>query len=86
MKGIYKFILKTLLYHCKDLERPILLLFGPTGILEVNIGKATIHSGLEIKPGTNLHSLNNKSDATSGNRLLENKFLITDELSTISSY
>ena len=52
VKVIYKAISKTLLYHHKDPEKPRVLLLGPTGISAVNIGGATIHSGLGMKPGT----------------------------------
>ena len=51
VKVIYNAISKTLLYHCKDTEKPKVLLLGPTGISAVNIGGTTIHSGLAIKPG-----------------------------------
>ena len=43
---------KTLLHHCKDPKKPRVLLLGPTGISAVNICRTTLHSGLEIKPGT----------------------------------
>ena len=42
---------KTLLYHCKDPEKPRVLLLGLTGISAVNIGGSTVYSGLGIKPG-----------------------------------
>ena len=35
-------------YHCKDPEKPRVLLLGPTGISAVNIGRTTTYS--EIKP------------------------------------
>ena len=82
---IYNTTSKTLFYHCKDPEKPRVLLLGPTGISAVNIGGTTIHSGLRIKPGTNLFGLNDKSKAALRNRLSEVKFLITDELSMVSS-
>ena len=37
---------KTLLYHCKDQEKPKVILFGSTEISAINIGGTTIHSGL----------------------------------------
>ena len=74
-----------MLYHCKDLEKPRVLLLGPTGISVVNIGGPTIHSGLRIKPRTKLLGLNDKSKAALRNRLLKKKFLVTDELSVVSS-
>ena len=54
-------ISKTLLYHCKDLEKPRVLLFGPRGISVVNIGGTTIHSSLSVKPEIRLLGLNAKS-------------------------
>ena len=56
-------ISKTLLYNCKDSEKPRVLLLGPTGISAINIGGTTIHSGLAHKPGTKLLGLNGKSKA-----------------------
>ena len=85
VKVIYNAISKTLLYHCKDPEKPRVLLLGPTGISAVNIGGTTIHSGLAIKPGNRLLGLNDKSKATLRNKLSEVKFLIIDELSMVSS-
>ena len=81
VKVIYNAILKTLLYHCKDPEKPRVLLLGPTGISAVNIGGTTIHSGLGIKPGIKLLGLNDKSKAALRNKLSEVKYLIIDELS-----
>ena len=49
MKAIHNTASKTFLYLCKDPEKPRVLLLGPTGILAVNIGGTTLHSGLEIK-------------------------------------
>ena len=85
VKVIYNAILKTLLYHCKDPEKPRVLLLGPTGISAVNIGGTTIHSGLGIKPGIKLLGLNDKPKAALRNKLSEVKFLIIDELSMVSS-
>ena len=48
MKVAYNTISKTLLYHCKDLEKPKFQLFGPTEASVVNIGGTTIHSGHEL--------------------------------------
>ena len=59
------------------------LLLGRAGILAVNIGGITIYSGLGIKPGIKLLGLNNKSKASSRNRLSEVKMLIVDELSMV---
>ena len=85
VKVIYNAISKTLLYHCKDPEKPRVLLLGPTGISAVNIGGTTIHSGLGIKPGIKLLGLNDKPKAALRNKLSEVKFLIIDELSMVSS-
>ena len=82
---IYNVISKTLLYHCKDPEKPKLLSLGPKGISAVNIGGPTTHSGLGVKPGTNLLGLNDKSKAALRNRLSEVKLLKIDELSMVSS-
>ena len=81
-KVIYNAISKTLLYHCKDQEK---LGLGPIGISAVSTFGITIHSGLEIKLGPKLLRLNDKSKVALRNRLPEVKFLITDELSAISS-
>ena len=85
VKVIYNAISKTLLYLCKDPEKPRVLLLRPTGISAVNIGGTTIHSSLAIKPGTKLLGLNDKSKAALRNRLSEVKLLIIDELSMVSS-
>ena len=76
---------KTLLYHCKDPVKARVLLLGPTGISAVNAGRTPIHSDFGIKPGTKILGLNDKSKAALRNRLPENKFLITNELSMVSS-
>ena len=49
------------------------------------MGGTTIHSGLEIKPGTKLLDLNDKCKAALRNRLSEVKLLIIEELSMVSS-
>ena len=85
VKVIYNAISKTLIYHCKDPDKPRVLLLGPTGISAVNIGEITIHSGLGIKPGIKLLGLNDKSKAALRNKLSEVKFVIIDELSMVSS-
>ena len=85
VKVIYSAISKTLLYHCKDTEKPRVLLLGPTGISAVNICRTTIHSGLAIKPVTKLLGLSDQSNAALRNRLSEVKLLIIDKLSMISS-
>ena len=85
VKVIYNAISKTLVYRCKDPEKPRVLLFSPTGISAVNIVGTTIHSGLDIKPGIRLLGLNEKSKAALRNKLSEVKFLIIDELSMVSS-
>ena len=79
VKVIYNAISKTLLFHCKDLEKPSVLLLDPTGISAVNIGGTTIHSGFGIKPGIRLLGLNDKSKTALRNKLSEVTFLIIDE-------
>ena len=85
VRVIYNAISKTLLYHCKDAEKPRVLLRGPTGISAVNIGGTTIRSDCGIKPGTKLLGLNDKSKVGLRNRLSEVKLLTIDELSMVSS-
>ena len=85
VKAIYNAISKALLYHCKDPEKPRVLLLGPTGISVVNIDGTTIHCGLAITPGTWLPGLNDKSKAALRNRLSEVKLLIIGEPSMVSS-
>ena len=38
VRVIYNAIFKTLLYHCKNFDKPRVLLLGPTRISEVNVG------------------------------------------------
>ena len=85
MKVIHNAISKSLLYHCKDPQKPRVLLIRPAEISAVNIGDTTIHSGLGIKPGIKLLVLNDKSKAALRNKLLEVEFLIIIELSIVSS-
>ena len=73
MKVIYSYILKTLLYLYKDPEKLGVLSLGPTEISAVNNSEATIHSGLESKPGIKLLGLNDKSKAALINKLSEVK-------------
>ena len=68
VKVICNAISKTLLYHCKDPEKPRVLLLGPTEISVVNIDRTTINLGLGIKPGIKLLGLNNKSKTALRNR------------------
>ena len=86
MKVIYNAISKTLLYHCKDTDKPRVLLLGSPAISAVNIAGTTIYSGLAIKPGTKLLGLNEKSKkAALRNKLSVVKLLIIGELSMVSS-
>ena len=85
VKVIYNTISKTLFHHCKEPEKPNVLLLGPAGIPGVNIGGTTIHSGLGIKPGTKLLGVNHRYKASLRNSLSEVKLLIIDELSLVSS-
>ena len=84
VKVIYNTILKAMLCHCKDPEKPQVLLLGSTKILALNIGGTTIYSGLRIKPRIKLLGLNNKSKVAFRNRL-SNANENIDEFSTISS-
>ena len=52
VKVIYNAITKTLFYHCKEPEKPRVLLLGPTKISTANKGGTIIHSILRIKRGT----------------------------------
>ena len=74
VKVIYNAILKTLLYHCKDNEKPRVLLLGSTRISAVNVGGTTIHTGIGVKLGAKLLGLNHKSKTPLRNRLSELKF------------
>ena len=86
MKVIYNAISKTLLYHCKDTDKPRVLLLRSPGISAVNIAGTTFHSGLAIKPGTKLLGLNEKSKkAALRNKLSVVKLLIIGELLMVSS-
>ena len=58
---------------------------GPTGISAVNIGGATIHSGLGIKPGLKLLGFSDKMKASLRNRLYEVRMILIDKLSMVSS-
>ena len=69
VKVIYDAISNILLYHCKDSDKPSILLLGPTGMSAVNIGGTTIHLGLRIKPVTKVLDLNDKSKAALRNGL-----------------
>ena len=83
MKVIRHAISKTLLYYCKDPEKPRALLLEPAGISVANIGEITIHYGLGIKTGSKLLVLNDKFKAALRNKLPEMKFLLADELSMV---
>ena len=69
-----------MIYHCKDSEKPIVLLLGPIGISAVNIGGTTIRSVLGIKPVSKLIGLNDKSEAALRNKLSAVEVLIKDKL------
>ena len=61
VKVIYNALSKTLPYHCKDPEKPRVLLLGPAGISAVNMRGTTIHFSLGIKPGIKVPGLNDKA-------------------------
>ena len=85
MIAIYNAVSKALLYHCKGPEKPIVFLFGRTGISAVNVGGNAIHSGLGVKPRRKLLCLNDKPNAGLRNRLSEVKKIIIGELPMVSS-
>ena len=85
IKTIYQAVTKTLLYHSSDLDKPRVLLLGPTGISAVNINGTTIHSGLGIPLHGNMQSLSQKQKAYLKNKLSEVKLIIIDEISMVSS-
>ena len=58
---------------------------GPTGIYTVNIGGATVHCDLAIKPGVKLLCLSNKMKASLRNKLSEVKMALIAELPMVSS-
>ena len=66
------------------MQKPRVFLVGSTKKSGVNIEGTIIHSALEIKSGTKLLVLNDKSYAALRNRLSEVKFLIIDEHSMVS--
>ena len=83
--AIYNAVSKALLYHCKGPEKPIVFLFGRTGISAVNVGGNAIHSGVGVKPRRKLLCLNDKPNAGLRNRLSEVKKIIIGELPMVSS-
>ena len=73
---MYNAISKTLLYHCKNTDKPRDLLLGSLGISAVDTAGTTIHSGLAIKPGTKLLGLNEKSKKAALRNKLSIRFLL----------
>ena len=69
VKVMYNSILKSLLHHCKDPEKPRVLSLGPTGISVVNIDVSTIHCDLGCKLETKLLGSNDKSKVALRNTL-----------------
>ena len=63
-----------MLYHCKDPEKPKVLLLGSSGKAASIIGETTIHYGLANKPGIKLLALNDKYKAALKSKLSEVKF------------
>ena len=78
VKVIYNAVSKTLLYHCKNPEKPKFFLLRPKGIPIVNIGGTSIHSGLAVK-------VTWFKQIALRNRLSKVKLLIIDKLSMVSS-
>ena len=85
MKVISHAISKTLLYHCKNFEKPRVLLLGPIGLSAANKAETTLHSGLAVKPGPTLLRLNDKSKAAVIFTLSEVRLLIIDDLFMVKS-
>ena len=81
VKTTYNFVLKTLLFNCKELEKLRVFLLGPTGISAVNIARKTTYSALTIKPGAKLLGLGDKLKASLRKRLSEVKLVMIDKVS-----
>ena len=85
VKTIYNVASETLLFNCKEPEKPIVLLPGPAGIPVVNVGGTTIHSALAIKPGAKLLGLSDKLKTSSKNQLSEVKLVMINDISMLFS-
>ena len=81
VKTIYKFVLKTLLINCKELEKIRVFLLEPTGISAVNIARKTTYSALAIKPAAELLGLGDKLKACLRKKLSEVKLLMINKVS-----
>ena len=85
IKIIFWSLNKVLWYKCGDADKPRILLLPPTGVAVININETTIHSGLGINVGSKLYPLNDQQHAVLRNKLSEVRFIITDEISMVSS-
>ena len=77
-------------HHIKnpELEKVKVLLLAPAGVVAINIGGTTIHTGLDIPVGCfgkHLPPLSDKMRSMLRNRLSEVKVLIIDEVSMVSN-
>ena len=80
VKVIHNAMSKTFLYHCKDPEKPRVILLESTVISAVNRCGTTVHSGLDIKPGAKLLGLTDGCKAALIYRLSEGRILVIDKL------
>ena len=76
---------KVLVYKDGDADKPRILILVPTGVAAINFNGTTIHSGLGINVGSKLYPLNDQQHAVLRNKLSEVRFIITDEISMVSS-
>ena len=73
------------MYKDGDPEKPRILLLAPTGVAAININEATFHLGLRINGGSNLYPLSDIQRAALRNKLSEDRLIIIDEISMVSS-
>ena len=66
-----------------NLEKPRVLLLGPTGVSDVIIDSTTLHLGLGTKPGAMFTGLNDKTKANLTIKFLEVKIIIINEISMV---
>ena len=85
MKTFFLSLNKVLGYKEGDADKPIILLFAPSGVAAININGTMIHSGLEINVGSKLYPLNDQQRAALRNKLSEVRLIIIDEISMVSS-
>ena len=88
MKVMSQSLTKILSYGNVSLDKPKVLLMGPTDVAAINIDGTTIHTALIIPVGhfgKNLPSLSYKKRSALRKRLVDLKFIIIDEISMVSS-